>query len=192
MEGSQHDHLTYDELHNVSMSRGYGAKDAKKVSRTCLEVMDSVEKISPQVQLDNEDTSFSVLGKRARSLSVSHILGNPTRVSAGKRVRREPAASSMTADLDVVRKHAHWWSSDLKPQLAVLFHHMVEGSDEAVNVRELEAWKMFKVFSPVQESDILKTVIDSRWALTWKMVDGVMKEKARLVAKGFQDPDLTE
>ena len=28
-------------------------------------------------------------------------------------------------------------------------------------MRELEAWKKFKVFSPVNESDISKTVIDS-------------------------------
>ena len=50
----------------------------------------------------------------------------------------------------------------------------------------------FKVFSSVKESDISKAVIDSRWVLTWKMVDGIKKVKARLVAKGFQDPDLTE
>ena len=59
-------------------------------------------------------------------------------------------------------------------------------------MRELEAWKKFKVFSSVKESDISKTVIDSRWVSTWKMVDGIKKAKARLVAKRFQDPDLTE
>ena len=59
-------------------------------------------------------------------------------------------------------------------------------------MRGLEAWGKFKVFSPAKESDISKKVIDSRWVLTWKMVDGIKKAKARLVAKGFQDPGLTE
>ena len=59
-------------------------------------------------------------------------------------------------------------------------------------MRELEAWKKFKVFSSVGEGAISKKVIDSRWALSWKMEDGTKKVKARLVAKGFQDPDLTD
>ena len=95
--------------------------------------MDSVERKSPQVQSGNMDTSFSVLGERARSRSVSHILGTPTQLSVGKRARGEPAASSMAVDLAVVSAHAQWWSSDLKPQLTALSHQMVEGSDEAVN-----------------------------------------------------------
>ena len=34
-------------------------------------------------------------------------------------------------------------------------------------IKKLEAWKKFKVFSPVKEGAISKKVIDSRWALTW-------------------------
>ena len=116
MEGSQYDHLTYDELHNLCKSRGYCKKDAKTVLKTRLEALDTVERNSPQAQSGNMDTSFSALGKRARSRSVSHILETPTQVSVGKRVRVEPAASSMAA----------------------LSHQMAEGSDEAVNVRTVD------------------------------------------------------
>ena len=141
--------------------------------KTRLEAMDTAEKNSPQVQSDIMDTSFSVLGKRARSCSVSHILEIPTQVSVGKRVRGEPEASSLA----VVRTHAPWWSSDLAH----------DGK-----MREMEAWKFFKVLSPIQESDISKKAIDSRWVLNWMMVDDVMQVKARLVTKGFQATDLTE
>ena len=56
------------------------------------------------------------------------LLEPSTQLSVGKRVRGEPAASSMAVDLAVVRTHAQWWSSDLKPQLTALSHQMVEGS----------------------------------------------------------------
>ena len=85
------------------------------------------------MQSGDMDTSFSALGKRARSRDVSHILETPTQLSVGKRARGEPAASSMAVDLAVVRTHAQWWPSDLKPQMAALSHQMVAGSDEAVS-----------------------------------------------------------
>ena len=87
MEGSQYDHLTYDELHNLCKSRGYCEKDAEAVLKTRLEAMDTAERNSPQVQSGNMDTSFSALGERARSRSVSHKLETPTQVGVGKRVR---------------------------------------------------------------------------------------------------------
>ena len=194
MGGSQYDHLTYDELHNLCKSRGYCKKDAKTVLETRLEAMDAAERNSPQVQSGNMDTSFSALGKIARSRSVSQILDIPTQLSVGKRVRGEQTATNMAVDLAVVNTHAQWWSSDLKPQMTALSHQMIEGNDEAASawvadecnrvlgqelsaeeelsckelahegkMRELEAWKKFKVFSSVNESDISKTVIDSRW-----------------------------
>ena len=49
---------------------------------------------------------------------------------------------------------------------------------------------MEQVVSVVCFSSLPKSSVDSRWVLTWKMVDGVKSAKARLVAKGFQDPDL--
>ena len=35
-----------------------------------------------------------------------------------------------------------------------------------------------------------KDLVDARWVLTWKEVDGSKTLKARLVAKGYGDPDL--
>ena len=35
-------------------------------------------------------------------------------------------------------------------------------------------------------------MVDPRWVLTWKMVEGVKTAKAGLVATSFQDPDLKD
>lgn len=35
-----------------------------------------------------------------------------------------------------------------------------------------------------------KPIVDTRWALTWKIVDSEKDAKARPVAKGYQGPDL--
>ena len=37
-----------------------------------------------------------------------------------------------------------------------------------------------------------KDIVDTRWVLTWKEVDGRKTVKARFVAKGYQDPDLRD
>ena len=146
------------------------------------------------------DTSSSILGKREKSLSDSHIAETSTQLGVGKRSRGEAPATTLVVDLAVVKEHAQWWPSDLKPQMAALNRQMVAGCDEAVSawvadecnrilgqeltaeeelacqelvhegeMRELEARKKFKVFSSVKEGAISKKVIDSRWALTWKM-----------------------
>ena len=36
----------------------------------------------------------------------------------------------------------------------------------------------------------LKAIVDARWVLTCKLVDGKKDARARLVATGYQDPDL--
>ena len=59
-------------------------------------------------------------------------------------------------------------------------------------IKELLAWNTFKVFNPVMATEVNKKVVDTRWVLTWKMVEGKQCIKARLAAKGFQDPDLQE
>ena len=67
-------------------------------------------------------------------------------------------------------------------------------SDEVSSAkqRELDAWAKFQVYSPVPEKKVNKSVVDTRWVLTWKDIDGCRAVKARLVARGFQDPDLAE
>ena len=79
------------------------------------------------------DTSYSVLGKRERPRSVSHVMDTPTQSGVGKRARGDAPATTLAVDLAAVKEHAQWWASDLKPQMAALSHQMVAGSDEAVS-----------------------------------------------------------
>ena len=51
-------------------------------------------------------------------------------------------------------------------------------------LRELEYWGKFDVFSPHEACENQKQIVQTRWVLTWKMVDGKQRVKARLVAKG--------
>ena len=58
--------------------------------------------------------------------------------------------------------------------------------------RELEAWGKLDVFSPHSACAVQKQLVQTRWVLTWKIVEGKKRVTARLVAKGFQDPDLKD
>ena len=60
----------------------------------------------------------------------------------------------------------------------------------AAKNREPGARRKFQVFSLVLWKNVAKDMVDTRWVLTWKAVEGRRTEKARLVARGFQDPDL--
>ena len=63
---------------------------------------------------------------------------------------------------------------------------------EAAKGRELDAWCKFQVFSSVPQTTVTKDVVETRWVLTWKDLEGERTVKARLVARGFQDPDLAD
>ena len=65
---------------------------------------------------------------------------------------------------------------------------LVRGAKE----RELGAWKQFKVFSLVQMGAQIKDVVDTRWVLTWKEVEGKKTALACLVARGYQDPEIKD
>ena len=56
--------------------------------------------------------------------------------------------------------------------------------------KELEAWGQLKVFSPPKMGAQSEDIVDARWALTWKEVEGMITVEARFVAKGYQDPGL--
>ena len=60
----------------------------------------------------------------------------------------------------------------------------------AAKYREPDAWCKFQAFSPVLWRNAAKDIVDTRWVLTWKSLEGKRAEKARLAARGFQDPDL--
>ena len=59
-------------------------------------------------------------------------------------------------------------------------------------LRELAAWEKFDVYSHRAARTVSNEIVQTRWVLTWKMVDDKKKAKARLATKGFQDPDLRE
>ena len=54
-------------------------------------------------------------------------------------------------------------------------------------VKELDAWKLFKVFKPLRAADVNKTAADTRRAFTWKMVEGGKAVKARLLEGAFRN-----
>ena len=57
---------------------------------------------------------------------------------------------------------------------------------------ELREWMYFEVFKPFKDGWPPKSVVDTRWVLTWEMVDGNKGVEARLVAKGNRGPDLKD
>ena len=94
--------------------------------------MDSVDRSSSQVENDM-DTSFSVLGKRERSLVESNVVEDSLQCEAGKRSRGDAQVTTLAVDLAVVNEHAQWWSSDLKPRFSLRTNQLAAGSDEAVS-----------------------------------------------------------
>ena len=76
----------------------------------------------------------------------------------------------------------------LPPEEEQLYEKDVLGA----GTRVLDAWNQFKVFSPLEPGRCAEEVVGTRWALTWKMVEGVKTAQARLVAKGHEGPDLKE
>ena len=92
----------------------------------------SVARSSSQVENDM-DTSFSVLGKRERSLGEGNVVEDPVQQDAGKRSRGDAQVTTVAADLAVVKEHAQWWSSDLKSCFNICTNHLAAGSNEAVS-----------------------------------------------------------
>ena len=48
---------------------------------------------------------------------------------------------------------------------------------------EVDAWKQFKVYLPAQMGTQTEDVVDTRWPLSWKEVDGKKTVRARRLAK---------
>ena len=57
---------------------------------------------------------------------------------------------------------------------------------------KLADWDSLEVFKPLRAGAVRKAAVDTRWALAWKMVEGVKTARARRLAEGFQDPDLRD
>ena len=43
---------------------------------------------------------------------------------------------------------------------------------EAAKCRDLDAWCKFQAFSPVPQAKVTKDVVETRWVLTWKALEG--------------------
>ena len=56
--------------------------------------------------------------------------------------------------------------------------------------RELDAWKQYAVFLPVEFGAQPKDNVDARQVLTWKEAKGKKTARARVVTQGHQNPDL--
>ena len=63
---------------------------------------------------------------------------------------------------------------------------------EAATLKEVDAWRRFDVFEPRRQGTAWKQIAQTRWVLTWKMVNGKKCGKAKLVAKGYQGPELQD
>ena len=51
-------------------------------------------------------------------------------------------------------------------------------------VKKLDERGSFAAFEPLNGRDITKAAVNTRWALTWKMMRSKKRVQARLVAKG--------
>ena len=58
----------------------------------------------------------------------------------------------------------------------------------AAQDREPAALGAFNVFAPTAYANFKKTIVGTRWVLTWKVIEGKASVKARLVVGGLQDP----
>ena len=58
----------------------------------------------------------------------------------------------------------------------------------AAKEREPNACKICKVSRPLKGSTPPKAIVDTRWALTWVMVDSKKGARGRLFALGYQGP----
>ena len=50
--------------------------------------------------------------------------------------------------------------------------------------RELCAWGESNVFGPAEAGNLSESVVDTRWVLLWKMVEGEIHVKAHLAGYG--------
>ena len=210
---TDYDHLSYSDLHELCKQRGYARKDSKASLCTRLKKMDEVASSRAQAakrsrahQDDQEVSELPVMqrgsGKRRRKADAHmnfaanmeilkqhaqwwdkgmQIFWDNRRIHA----EMDMLAAASAQEAEVCNKIL---GRELTPEEEEKFVKEVD----AAKRRELDAWSHFRVFSPCAPAKCTKSVVGTRWVLTWKMVEGVKTVKARLVAKGYQDPDLQE
>ena len=128
-----YDHLSFRQIRDLCISRGFYKKDAKAALQTRLVAMDAAARQSLKLDENAMDTSSSVLGKRGRSLAEPMNVECSTEVAEGKRSRGETPATTMAVGPAVVHAHAQWWSPDLKPRMEASPSAAAEGVDGAIS-----------------------------------------------------------
>ena len=58
-------------------------------------------------------------------------------------------------------------------------------------LKELKSWNQLGSWEKIDRNDA-KNIIDSRWVVTWKMIDGKKGIKSRLVVRGFNESQADE
>ena len=131
------DSPTYEKLHHCCKSHGYGEKDAKTMSKTSMDAMDTV------------DMSLSGSRRGARSGSNPQMTTMPHQLAEG---------SDGVANAWLVNEGDRLLSQELSEEDDLAGKELApEGK-----MREIEAGKQSMVVSYVK-NDIAKVVIDSRW-----------------------------
>ena len=87
------------------------------------------------------------------------------------------------------------WVSDecnraLRQELSPEEEEQHAGLEQTARIKELGEWKKFDVFEPRKGRKVSKQVIQTRRALTRKMVDGHKSVEVRSAATGYQGPEF--
>ena len=186
--------------------------------KTRLDTLEAVGPRPPGGAGNDMDTSSCMLGKRPRDLEELPAPETPAMGTQGKRRRGEAVAAALAVDKSAPRAQ-WWNPATkpqveapqspvvedaggaISPRVADECNRAL-GQDSSLDeeqfhadlvregkLRELAAWKKYDVPTQRDQCQVSKQVVQARWVLTWKMVDGRRCVEARPVAKGFQDPD---
>ena len=126
------DHPSYDQLRDLGRQHGYNRKHAKEVLRTRLTSTPDEQASSTHnspMDLDAPEPGNGIRGCPPADV-VEHLQG-PT-FAPDKRCKRDILRVGSVADKEVVKGHAQWWGSELKPQVEASRSSAVEGAESAI------------------------------------------------------------
>ena len=77
--------------------------------------------------------TLAVLGNRPRTMGDTTEIGTEVGRNTGKRPRSEAHGLALAVDLGVVKEHAQWWNTELKPQVEAHRSSVAAGVDGAAS-----------------------------------------------------------
>ena len=208
--------MTFDELRDRRRRHGFARKDSDALLITRLAAIDGVDR---KRNIDGDGVMDTAGTSGTRNCAPAGAAGNSEELLGclEKRCRAGYLHSAFVAEKEVAEEHAQWRNPALEARWGATHSSAAGGEDAAISAwaaeecrrvlgqkcmkeelaraaqeQELAAWRKFKVSPPAKGRAPFMPIADTRWALTWEMVDGQKGAKARLVAKGYQGPDLTE